>query len=590
MPSNFQFLMDEWPELHTSARQAEALIAADPRSACFYARRTLELAVQWLYTHDAALTLPYQDHLNALLYEPTFRDTLGPTIFPKARLIKELGNQAVHSTRPVRPADALTAVKELFHLLFWLARTYARGARPDDSLSFDPARVPRTVIASAKTVAQLQALAGEVQARDARLAELLADREALAAELQQLHAEIAAAKQQNAVYPDAHDYSESETRDYFIDLLLREAGWTLDMPRDREFEVRGMPYGTGEGYVDYVLWGDDGKPLAVVEAKRTRRDARAGQQQAKLYADCLEKQFGRRPVIFYTNGYEHWMWDDAQVSAAPGAGILYEGRTGIADPAANHAQAAGTPPSTRLSSNAIIRQRAIRRIGEAFERDHDRKALLVMATGAGKTRTVIALCDLLMRCNWVKRVLFLADRMALVKQAVNAFKKHLPDASPVNLVTEKRRRRARVRLHLPDHDGADRRDAATASGVSAPGISIWSIIDEAHRSVYQKYRAIFDYFDSPARGPDGHAEGRGGPQHLRPVRPGDRACPPTPTGWSEAVRDGFLVPAQAVSVPLKFQREGIKIRRSVARRRRSSGTRWNGTRTAPCPDAWKPRR
>src|SRR5207244_6591026 len=103
---------------------------------------------------------------------------------------------------------------------------------------------------------------------------------------------------------------ETETRDYFIDLMLKEAGWPLDQARDREFEVTGMPNREGKGFVDYILWGDDGKPLGLVEAKRTRRDARVGQQQAKLYADCLEQRFGRRPLIFYSNGYEHWLWDD----------------------------------------------------------------------------------------------------------------------------------------------------------------------------------------------------------------------------------------------------------------------------------------
>ena len=180
--------------------------------------------------------------------------------------------------------------------------------------------------------------------------------------------------------------------------------------------------------MDYVLWGDDGKPLALVEAKRTRRDPRVGQQQAKLYADCLETQFGQRPVIFYSNGYEHWIWDDAQLSAAAGAGLLQEGRAGTCSSSgAPPASRSPRPRSTRRSSSATTRRAAIRRIAEAFERDHDRKALVVMATGAGKTRTVIALCDLLMRCNWAKRVLFLADRVALVKQAVNAFKRHLPD-------------------------------------------------------------------------------------------------------------------------------------------------------------------
>ncbi len=296
MSSNFAFLHPEWPDLHASAAQTEALIAADPRSACFYARRTLELAVQWLYTHDAALRVPYENHLNALLHEPTFRNAVGPTIFAKARFIKDQGNHAVHAATAISHTDALRTAKELFHVLFWLARTYARGPKPVDGLTFDPARIPHTVLAPAKTLAQVQALAEEVQARGTKLAELLADKDALNTELQQLRDEIAAAKAKNAAQPDTHDYSEAETRDAFIDLLLQEAGWALDGPQTREYEVRGMPSPTGLGYVDYVLWGDDGLPLAVVEAKRARRAASAGQQQAKLYADCLEAQFGRRPV------------------------------------------------------------------------------------------------------------------------------------------------------------------------------------------------------------------------------------------------------------------------------------------------------
>ena len=138
------------------------------------------------------------------------------------------------------------------------------------------------------------------------------DKGALYEELKRLRDEVAKAKHAAAAQPDTHDYSEGETRDYFIDLLLNEAGWPLDQARDLEFEVAGMPNTQGKGFVDYVLWGDDGKPLGLVEAKRTRRDARVGQQQAKLYADCLERQFGRRPIILYSNGYEHWTWDDTR--------------------------------------------------------------------------------------------------------------------------------------------------------------------------------------------------------------------------------------------------------------------------------------
>src|SRR5438093_11368039 len=136
--SNFAFLKAKWPELHDAATKAEGLVYPDARAVCFYTRRVLELAVAWLYQHDRTLTLPYQDQLSALIHEPSFRQAVGPAVFSKARLIKDLGNLAVHSHKPVREIDALTAVRELFHVLFWLGRTYARGAKPASGLVFNP--------------------------------------------------------------------------------------------------------------------------------------------------------------------------------------------------------------------------------------------------------------------------------------------------------------------------------------------------------------------------------------------------------------------------------------------------------------------
>ena len=195
-----------------------------------------------------------------------------------------------------------------------------------------------------------------------------------------------------------------------------------------------MPNEKGEGFVDYVLWGDDGKPLGLVEAKRTKRDARVGQQQAKLYADCLEKQFGQRPIIFYSNGYEHWIWDDQNYPPRSVQGFYAKDELERLIQRRTTRTSLGATEINKGIVERFYQERAIRRIGEAFEKDHERKALVVMATGAGKTRTVIALCDLMMRCNWVKRVLFLADRIALVKQTTNVFKRHLPSASAVNVL------------------------------------------------------------------------------------------------------------------------------------------------------------
>lgn len=554
--SQFVFVEREWPEVFEAASKAEAAVRADPRTACFYARRALELAVGWAYKHDSALKLPYQDNLSALIHEPSFKQTAGEAVFSKAKVINTLGNRAVHSHRPVPEADALAAVKELFHVAYWFARTYGRTGRPAPGLRFDPAALPKPPPTPAQTAEQLRALEDSLRAKDEKLAALLADKTALDEELQRLRAEVAKAKQAAAAQPDTHDYSEAETRDYFIDLLLKEAGWPLDQPRDREFEVSGMPNAESKGFVDYVLWGDDGRPLGVVEAKRTRRDPRAGQQQAKLYADCLERQFGQRPLIFYSNGYEHWLWDDTNYPPRRVQGFYKKAELELLIQRRQTRRSLARAPIDSAIVERHYQTRAIRRIAEALERDHDRKALLVMATGAGKTRTVIALCELLMRCNWVKRVLFLADRVALVNQAVNAFKRHLPDASPVNLVTEKE---AEGRVYVSTYPTMMGLIDETADGQRRFGVGHFDlvIIDEAHRSVFQKYRAIFDYFDSLLVGLTATPKDEVDRNTYRLFDLED-GVPTDVYSLEEAVRDDFLVPPQAVSVPLKFQREGIK--------------------------------
>ena len=555
--SNFPFLKLEWPDLHDAASKAEALAFPDSMTACFHARRGLELLVHWLYKHDATLKLPYQDNLSALLHEPSFKAATGPAVFAKMVLVNRLGNQAVHGHRPVQQLDALTAVRELFHITYWLAHTYARGAKPSPGLTFDANALPKTPPLPRQTIEQLQRLETELRERDEKLSTLLADKTNLDAELVRLQAEVAAAKKANTAQADTHDYSEEQTRDYFIDLLLREAGWVFTKPgEDTEYPVTGMPNTSGEGFVDYVLWGDDGLPLALNEAKRTKRDPRVGQRQAELYADCLEKQFGRRPVIFYSNGYEHWLWDDANYPPRPVQGFYKKAELELLI----QRRQTRRPLAEGKINEAIVERyyqtRAIRRIGEAFEKDKDRKTLVVMATGAGKTRTVIALADLLMRCNWAKRVLFLADRVALVNQAVNAFKKFLPESAPVNLVTEKETEGRVYVSTYPTMMGLidESKDGQRRFGA---GHFDLIVIDEAHRSVYQKYKAIFDYFDSllvgltatPREEIDRDTYG------LFDL---EKGVPTDAYDLKDAVNDKFLVPSQPISVPLKFQRQGIK--------------------------------
>ena len=238
--SQFRFLQPEWPDLFTAAGKAELMVNPDPRTACFYARRTLELAVAWLYRAESSLQVPYQDSLSALIHEPTFSKLLGPTLHAKVKLIKDLGNLAVHSTKPVRPEDAFAAVRELFHFCYWFARTYARSAasKPAVNATFRAELLPTSAPVPASTAAQMQKLAQDLSERDEKLVEFGKLEAALTAEIERLRAEVAEAKKLNEGVPDTHDYSEAETRDFFIDLLLKEAGWALDQPRDREDSAR----------------------------------------------------------------------------------------------------------------------------------------------------------------------------------------------------------------------------------------------------------------------------------------------------------------------------------------------------------------
>lgn len=553
--SNFAFLAAEFPAVHESASLAERHAPTDPRAACFYAGRTVEIAVKWAFQNDPGLKLPYQDNIAALLHAPTFKQIAGP-VYGKARYINTLRNRAVHDERTViRPGDALGALKELFHVMFWFARTYARQNKPADGIAFDASVLSRRDETLRKAFAALKSQQEALAARDGELTRLLADKASLDEELKRLRAEVAAARQAAQATPDAHDYDEAETRDRYIDLLLREAGWALD-PKDLEVRVEGMPNTEGVGFVDYVLRGADGRPVGLVEAKRTRRDARAGQQQAKLYADRLEAEHGQRPVIFYSNGYEHWIWDDGRYPPREIGGfykrdeleLLIQRRT-------TRRTLSGTELDAKIAGRDY-QQRAVRSIAKAFEDEGERKGLLVMATGSGKTRTVIALVDLLMRAGWVKRVLFLADRVALVNQAANAFKSFLPNSAPVNLVTE-RTSEGRVFLstyptmmNLIDGKGGEKR-------AFGPGHFDLIIIDEAHRSVYQRYRAIFDYFDgflvgltaTPREEIDRDTYG------LFDLEVG---VPTDAYTLEEAIRDSHLVPPVGISVPLKIVRQGLR--------------------------------
>jgi type I restriction enzyme R subunit len=571
--SNFAVLQAEWPAIAKEARLAERYARRDPRSSLLYARRSVEALLAWLYDADDSLALPYKSDLNALMSEPTFKRLAGETIVSKFHLIRKVANSAIHTNAAITIQHSEQTIRELFHVCIWLALRYTRDPanRPASTVTFKgeflsptpkpgvpaPAEQPRTADQTAK-------LAQELADKDAALAVQKQDNEQLQVQLAELRAEIARAKEENKKLPDSHDYSEAETRVY-IDLYLGEAGWALDKAEDREFAVHHMPTHagptTGTGFVDYVLWGSDAKPLAVVEAKRSAKSPYEGQQQAKLYADALETETGQRPVIYYSNGYEHWIWDDASgYPPRPVQGFHTRDQLQLmVDRRATRKTLATAAINTEIAGRSY-QQAAIRAVTDALETHKERKALLVMATGSGKTRTVVALSSLLMQANWAKRVLFLADRVALVDQAARAFKTNLPGSSPVVLGRDVE---ADSRIHIAAYPTMmnlinERTDDGTVLKQRF-GIGHYDliIIDEAHRSVYQKYRAIFDYFDAYLVGltatPQSDVD-----RNTYSLFDIEEHVPTFAYELMQAISDGYLVPPRTVSIPLKFPVEGIR--------------------------------
>lgn len=553
--SNFAHLEPDFPAVHAAASSAERLAMSEPEAAAILAGKAVELALGWAFAHDAGLTPPAQSGASRMINDPDLRTIMGQKVHAKARFINLVRNKSAHEESNLKPDGARQVIEELHHVLHWFGRTYARRQKPPEPNTFDPAPLTARLDLMREARARIESTDKALEARTEELEDLRAQYASLDAELKAKRAEVAKARADQTA--DPHDYNEATTRLRLIDLLLAESGWTdLKDGRDLEYRVEPMPNEQGHGFADYVLWGADGLPLAVVEAKRTRRSPSEGQQQAKLYADALEQMHGRRPVIFYTNGYEHWIWDDARsipprrlggFKTAQELGEMIARRSD-AQPLADQkpkASIAGRPYQTR----------ALTRIAEHFD-SGSRKALLVMATGTGKTRTVIALVDMMVQAGLVKRALFLCDRISLVRQARSAFAAHMPDSSPVNLVTDPSGTgRVYVSTYPTMMNLIDRADHSGRR--FGPGHFDLVIIDEAHRSIYKRYRAIFEWFDSYLVGLTAtpREEVDRDTYRLFDLDPGH---PTDFYGLEEAIDDGFLVPFEPIALPTRFMREGIR--------------------------------
>lgn len=355
--------------------------------------------------------------------------------------------------------------------------------------------------------------------------------------------------------------SEAETRRQFINLMLREAGWEVLTKENIAFackagieiEVDGMPNSKGKGYCDYVLFGKDCRPLAVIEAKKTVVDPNVGKHQAELYADCLERQYGVRPVIYYTNGFHTYIIDGLGYPPRPVMGFhtLDDLEWMMSRRAREPLKELGIKDEI---TNRDYQKMAIRSVCDHLNKNH-RHGLIVMATGTGKTRVAISLSDVLLRNRWVKNVLFLADRTALVTQAFDNFSKLLPEYTTCVLTGAKDEDK-NARLMFSTYQAMINYIDAEEKEFSIGRFDL-IILDEAHRSIFGKYTAIFDYFDAflvglTATPRDEVDRSTYEMFHL------DSGEPNFVFSQEEAIKKGYLVDFNPISRTTRRLREGIK--------------------------------
>ncbi|HAT4208814.1 TPA: DEAD/DEAH box helicase family protein [Clostridium perfringens] len=550
MCSNFEFLKgkNEFESFSSQCLEAEKSIIVSPATCAILSRRALELAVKWVYANDSDLVLPYQDNISSLIHNESFRELIDSSMFNIIKYIVKLGNVAVHTNKPITRGEAVLALHNLHQFVSWIDYCYANEytARDFDENELHDGDNKRT------RPEELKDLYEKLSSKDRKLEELINENE----ELRKLRTEKRKENTENNHFK-VDDISEAETRRRYIDVELKLSGWTFGKDVGIEVEIPGMPNNSGVGFADYVLYGDNGKPLAVVEAKRTSVDEKKGEQQAKLYADCLEKQYGQRPIIFLSNGFNYWIWDDCGQRRAFGFYKKSELQL-IIDRRTSKKNLNNIKISDDIS-NRYYQKEAITAVAEAFERNQ-RKALLVCATGTGKTRTAISIVDVLSRHNWVKNVLFLADRKALVKQAKNNFSKLLPNLSLCNLLDRNdnpEESRMIFSTYPTMMNAIDDTKGKDGDRLFTPGHFDLIIIDESHRSIYKKYKSIFDYFDAYLIGltatPRDEID-----KNTYSIFDLENRVPTYAYEYEKAVEDGYLVDYRTIEVKSKVMEAGIK--------------------------------
>lgn len=539
--TNFDFLKKE-PQFDSFADvaiSAEKILHIDMEASVINCRRAMEFAIKWMYSVDGSLVMPYQDTLVSLMSTEEFRDIVDPNLWRRLDFIRRVGNNAAHNGKKITLDQAKLCLENLYIFVDFVAYCYAKDYTEGEFHAELLEEQKQPVLEEVPPISEI-------------------DLKALIAENQTLKEQLTARReeQQQTYVPKPLDLSEYKTRKIYIDTMLMDAGWTEGKNWINEVELPGMPNKSEVGYADYVLYDDAHRPLAVIEAKRTCVDVAKGRQQAKLYADILEKQYGRRPVIFLTNGFDTRI-DDGQYPERK-VSMIYSKRD--LEKWFNLQSMKTSLKNITVDKNIAGRyyqEGAVKAVCDSFGNKNRRKALLVMATGSGKTRTVISLCDVLLQHGWVKNILFLADRNSLVTQAKRSFVNLLPDLSVTNLCEEKDNYQAhcvfstyQTMMNCIDSVKDEEGKLFTCGHFDLV------ICDEAHRSIYNKYKDIFTYFDAPLVGltatPKDEID-----KNTYNIFELENGVPTYGYELAQAVKDGYLVDFLSVESSLKFIEEGI---------------------------------
>lgn len=495
---NFEFLRERRRELADLGGFSEQYVFTDVPGALVKLRTFAEAMVKAVFAHHQ-MTMGYQSNLNDLLNDPSFKAITPAVIQDKLHLLRVKGNHAAHGTlHPTTPEQACGYIHEAHDLARWFHLSIDGGL-----LEKTPAwqtLTPELVDSTLALKREKKAVMRQLLEQEALMAKLLADLEearaqAQAASRSEEETKLILKQAQQAV--SVLDFSEEETRKKLIDAQLAAAGWQVGLDGkdttqvSQEFEVLHQPTATGVGYADYAEWDEHGKPLGVIEVKKTSVDPELGRMQGKYYADGLEKMYGQRPVIFYTNGYEIFIWDDAKGEPPRPLFGFYSPDSlqyCLFQSKERAQQLAALSPKEAITDR-LYQVEAIKRVAENFDKRR-RKALVVQATGTGKTRVAIALCELMIRAGWAKRILFLCDRRELRKQAFNAFNDHLP-GEPAVIVSRSTAKDRQKRIYLATYPAMMK-----CFHDFDPGFFDLIIADESHRSIYNRFRDLFRYFDA----------------------------------------------------------------------------------------------